>query len=292
MKSIVNYAERGNYGKNTYRGNCSGLLINDLHNQFKFNSISDYSCGSGTVKDVAKSLNINSNCYDLNMGFDLIDDNIPEVNNETIFFHPAYWNIIKYSSTVWGNKPVKNDISLIEDYREFIKALNYTILKQFSTLKIGGRMFILVGDVKKKGVLYPIICDMVKPDTIENIVIKTQNNCFSNNIQYSNRNFIPIEHEYLLILKRNNPYIEKLIISKEIEYDLRDSKSVTWRDLTVAVFQNKAKMKKKLSIEEIFTELEHHKKAQSNNNVREKIRQVLQDEKYFKRAEKGIYELC
>lgn len=290
MKSIVNYVERGNFGKNTYRGNCSGFLIKDLYNQFQFNNISDYSCGSGTVKDVAKSLNINSNCYDLNMGFDLIDDNIPEIKNEAIFYHPAYWDIIKYSGSVWGTEPIKNDISQIKDYREFIQTLNFTVLKQFSTLKIGGRMFVLVGDIKKKGQLYSMICDIVKPDTIENIVIKTQNNCFSNNTEYSNRNFIPIEHEYLLIFKRNNPYIEKLIISKEIEYDLRDSASVTWRDLIVAVFQSK--MKKKLSVEEVLTELAHHKKAKTNNNVREKIRQVLQDERYFNRVEKGIYELC
>lgn len=30
MQSIVSYPERGDYGKSSYRGNCSGKLIEDL----------------------------------------------------------------------------------------------------------------------------------------------------------------------------------------------------------------------------------------------------------------------
>ena len=31
MQSIVSYPDRGTYGRNDYRGNCSGLLIKDPH---------------------------------------------------------------------------------------------------------------------------------------------------------------------------------------------------------------------------------------------------------------------
>ena len=33
MKSVVSYEERGNYGNNRYRGNCSGRLIEDIIDQ-------------------------------------------------------------------------------------------------------------------------------------------------------------------------------------------------------------------------------------------------------------------
>ena len=67
MTSIVSYPERGEGGRNSYRGNCSPKLIFDLHDQFGFNEISDYMCGSGTTEDAAKQLGIVSHCYDLNL---------------------------------------------------------------------------------------------------------------------------------------------------------------------------------------------------------------------------------
>lgn len=51
MKSIVSYPDRGADGKNTYRGNCSGKLIEDLIKQFKMQQISDFMVGSGTTKE-------------------------------------------------------------------------------------------------------------------------------------------------------------------------------------------------------------------------------------------------
>lgn len=38
MKSVVSYPERGQYGNNRYRGNCSGRLIEDLIAQYKIQS--------------------------------------------------------------------------------------------------------------------------------------------------------------------------------------------------------------------------------------------------------------
>jgi glutamyl/glutaminyl-tRNA synthetase len=41
MLSIVNYPERGSDGRNNYRGNCSGKLIEDLINQYKVKEITE-----------------------------------------------------------------------------------------------------------------------------------------------------------------------------------------------------------------------------------------------------------
>lgn len=289
MNSIMRHKERGQYGSSIYRGNCSGEIIKDLWKVFRFNTISDYACGSGTTEDVAKELKLKSNCYDLSKGFDLINDEIPQIKNRAIFYHPPYWDVVKYSGAVWGKEPHKNDLSRITDYKDFIKALNYTILKQFATLETGGKMFVLVGDIKKQGILYSMICDIVKPNTLVNILIKEQFNCQSNKVEYNNANFFRIAHEYIAIFEKTHAYIERLMITKELKYDIRKSQNITWRDLIFAVFEQKGK--KSLNIEQIYNEIRYSAKAEKNQNVREKIRQTLLNQKYFKRVNYGTYEL-
>lgn len=54
--------------------------------------------GSFTTKDVALDLNIQSNCYDLNSGFDLMTADIQE-RNDFIYWHPPYWDSATCSAT-------------------------------------------------------------------------------------------------------------------------------------------------------------------------------------------------
>lgn len=285
MKSIVRYNERGIGGNNLYRGNCSPKLIEDLVNQFGIKQISDYMCGSGTTRDVSNTLGIRSNTYDLNMGFDLINDDIKE-RNEFVFWHPPYWDIIKYSGHQYGKEAHPSDISHIKDYDEFMRMTNELLFKQFASIKTGGRMAILTADVKKEGRLYSMLLDMVKPGMIEQIVIKEQFNTWSERQSYKGK-FIPIIHEYLLILKRDNPYIQNLKITSNVEFDIRDSKMATWKDVIMAVFE---KHNRVLSLSELYEELDGHKKARSNNHYKAKIRQVVQTDE-FVRISTGMYKL-
>ena len=89
MKSIVSYPERGADGKNNYRGNCSGKLIEDIIDQYKIKSLSDYMVGSGTTEDVCRRLNVPGTFLDLNRGFDMLEMDIPE-RAQSIFWHPPY----------------------------------------------------------------------------------------------------------------------------------------------------------------------------------------------------------
>lgn len=287
MNSIVSYPERGIGGKNNYRGNCSPKLIEDLYKQYGFSSISDYMCGSGTAEDVARSKKIKSSCYDLNRGFDVLNNDIKE-RNEFIFWHPPYWDIIKYSGNMYGDRPHVSDLSHIEDYRKFVEVMNVALMKQYGTLKTGGRMAILVGDIKKKGKLYSMILDMAKPGTIENIVIKAQHNCFSDRNNYAGK-FIPIVHEYLLILRRDNAYIEKLLITKEVDFDIRDSYTITWKDVIAAVIE---KANRPLSLKEIYEAVRYHRKAKNNNNIEAKVRQTLGQYSIFIKCSSGVYTLA
>lgn len=289
MNSIVSYKERGKWGDNQYRGNASGKLLIDLHNVYKFNQVSDYMSGSFTTKDVGKDLNIVTNCYDLNMGFDLISNDIKE-RNEFIYWHPPYWDIIKYSGNMYGDKPLENDLSHISNYEEFIKAINYCLAKQYTSLENGGRMAILMADVKKNKKLYSMLLDMNKLGTVEQIVIKEQHNCWSNTKKYINENFIRIAHEYCLILRKDNPLIMDYIVTKRGSMDLRDSINITWRDLVASSLEQ---LGGKTSLDKLYNFIDGFKKTSNNKNWRAKVRQTLQiHTDLFLSVERGIWKLA
>lgn len=294
MNSIVSYPNRGEYGNNKYRGNATGKLLIDLHKVYRFNEISDYMAGSFTTSDVGKELNIITNCYDLNglqgeqSKFDLIENDIKERNN-FIYWHPPYWDIIKYSGNMYGDKPLKNDLSHIKDYNDFIKSINYCLAKQYASLKVGGRIAILMADIKKNHKLYSMLLDMNKLGTLEQIVIKEQHNCMSNNRKYSNENFIRIAHEYCLILRKDEPLILDYMITKRGQMDLRNSLNVTWKDLVASVMES---LGGKSNLESLYRKLEGYKKTTNNPNWKAKVRQTLQiNNNLFLNIDRGVWRI-
>lgn len=296
LTSIVSYPERGEGGNNRYRGNCSPKLIEDLIGFFKPQEICDYMCGSGTTRDAAKKCGIASHIYDLHSGFDLLNSEIPE-RPQFIFWHPPYWDIIKYSDVMYkasdvqakyGYDPRTLDLSRIPDWDKFVEVMNYAMMKQFSALEKGGRMAVLMGDIKKKGKLYSMLSEIVKPGTMENILIKAQYNCFSDNTQYSG-SFIPILHEYVLIVRKDNPLLIPIITTKKLESDIRDMRGTTWRDVVAAVLEEEGRS---VSLNVLYEKIEPYKKARQNQWWREKVRQTLQlYPDYFESTERGVWKL-
>ena len=265
MQSVVSYPDRGKYGNPNYRGNCSGKLIEDIIDQYRITSLSDYMVGSGTTEDVAKSRGLTGYFTDLSRGYDMLSMDIPE-RPQNCFWHPPYHDIIKYSSNMYDSKEVE---------------------AKFTSLEKGGRMFVLMGDIKKKGKLYSMLADIAKPGTLEQIIIKMQHNCVSDRNTYSNQNFVPIVHEYLMVCRKDEPMIIPVMLSVRKNLDMRDSLNTTWRDTVLAVFQHYGK---EMSLQELYEELAPHKKAKANPHWKEKIRQTLRDERYFKRISEGIYQ--
>ena len=294
MKSIVSYPDRGEGGKNTYRGNCSPRIIFDLHDQFHFSEICDYMCGSGTTEDAARQIGIPSHCYDLNRGFDLLSMDIPE-RSEFTFWHPPYADMITYAGqqysaeavkAQYGIDPLKADLSQIKDWDEFVKQMNFCMMKQFAALEKGGRIAVLMGDMKRKGKLYSMVSEIVKPGTLEQIVIKAQHNCMSDNTSYSGK-FIPIVHEYLMICRKDSGLIIPVIISKHASQDMRDSYAATWKDVIYSVLED---IGHPCSLNEIYQKIAGHRKAKCNPHWQAKIRQTLQIyPKYFKHIQRGVW---
>lgn len=280
MQSIVSYLDRGKFGSSCYRGNCSGNLIKDLINQFYPNSkpqkFIEIFSGGNTGKDVAKEMNIQNSLHlDLINGWDALIDEIPS-GADFIFSHPPYWDIISYEKQ--RNSYNKNDLSNKMSYSEFIKKLNIVNEKIYHSLLNGGRHATLIGDIRKQGKYYSIIKDMTWYGELESHVIKVQYNCMSDKKTYSNNNFIPIKHEHLLIFKKNKIWIFNTKVTVDTKQNIMNITNITWRDLIQATLQY---LKNKATIDEIYNILIKSKKAQNNNHLREKIRQILNSNSNF-----------
>ncbi len=293
MNSIVSYPDRGAGGKSSYRGNCSPRLIEDLIHQFHLTSLSDFMVGGGTTRDVCQRLGLSGTYCDLNMGFDMMTMDIPE-RPENIFWHPPYGDMIVYSGQQYSDQevmqrygfdPKMNDLSRCKDWDEFVEKMNYCCLKQYSALEKGGRMFVLMGDMKRKGKLYSMLCDIAKPGTLEQIVIKAQHNCVSDSRIYTG-SFIKIVHEYLMILRKDGGVFCYVSLPAKRPFDIRDSKNATWRDVVAAVMDD---LGGTAPLEEIYKAMEGHKKVQGYPTWKEKIRQTLQRGACFSSKERGVW---
>lgn len=296
LTSIVSYPERGEGGNNRYRGNCSPKLVEDLIGFFRPAEICDYMCGSGTTKAAADKCGIGSHLYDLHSGFDVMNCEIPE-RPGFIFWHPPYWDIVTYSDVMYSAADVQNqygydpkqfDLSRIPDWNSFVKAMNYAMLKQFSALEKGGRMAVLMGDIKKKGQLYSMLAEIVKPGTLENIIIKAQHNCFSDKIQYSG-SFIPILHEYVMIVRKDDAILYPILFSEKKQVDVRDMPGATWRDVVAAVLEQ---CDEAVPLTYLYEQIESHQRAKTHKWWKEKIRQTLQyNPEHFLHAGRGLWSL-
>lgn len=292
MNSVVSYPDRGNGGRSSYRGNCSPLLIEDLIQQYQLPYLSDYMVGSGTTEDVCKAKGVPGMFLDLNRGFDLVEMEIPD-NPRNIFWHPPYGSMIIYSGEQYsaenviqqyGIDPRKNDLSRCKDWAEFVEMMNYCMFKQFSALEKGGRMFVLMGDMKKKGKLYSMLCDIAKPGTLEQVIIKMQHNCVSSRTQYSGR-FVPIVHEYLMVVRKDAALVFPVSLPRRYDADLRDINCGTWKDVLAACMTDHGPMR----LDDIYSMVDGHKKAQKNPHWREKIRQTLQRCSCFHSDARGVW---
>lgn len=298
MQSVVSYPDRDNrYGNNRYRGNCSGKLIEDLISQYKIEQLSDYMVGGGTTEDVCKALHVPGTFLDLNRGFDMMTMEIPE-RAENIFWHPPYGGMIVYSDKMYkaddiinryGFDPRVNDLSRAKNWDDFVKKMNYCMLKQFSSLEKGGRMFVLMGDWKQKGKLYSMLCDIAKPGTLEQIIIKMQHNCMSDGNTYSNKNFVPICHEYVMVVRKDVAVIIPVTVTKKTEMDMRDTVSATWRDVVAAVLED---AHREMTLSELYSKIDGHKKCQNNPHWKDKVRQVLQMYPQFKSTRVGVWKVA
>lgn len=301
--SVLSFKDRGPWGSNKYRGNCSGYVQAYLIWKYHVQRMAELFAGSGTGYDVCQDMDIGYFGADLNpnpvrpniCSIDAFQDEVSEAFSfaDFVFMHPPYGAEIKipYAGSMYPDLSgalSKRDLGQMP-WPEFIKILNEVVMKYFTSMESGARMGILMGDVRRNGHLYSMLTDIVKPGELEQIIIKQQHNCVSNGRNYTRKNFVPLVHEYILVLKKAAPYILDFQYPFRKELDIRDSISATWRDV---VFAALSAVGGEARLSDIYTEIDGHKKAASNPHWKEKVRQVLQMYSSFYSRERGVWAIA
>jgi hypothetical protein len=299
--TLLSFKDRGPWGDNRYRGNCSGYIQAYLAWKYHVNYLSELFAGSGTGSDVCKDLGIKYFGMDLNpnpvrkdiVTFNALTDDVPdEVRmSDMCFMHPPYSELIKipYAGSMYADPTgecSKSDLGQMP-WDKFMNELNKVVMKFYSAMSKGSYMSILMGDVRRQG-FHSMLTDIVKPGDMQQIIIKAQHNCVSNGRTYANSNFVPIVHEYIMVLKKASDLFIDFQLPKNYEMDVRDSKTATWADVVAGVLSS---LGGRASLQQIYAKVDGHRKCETNNNWQAKIRQTLQMHSYFNRVSEGVWAI-
>ena len=286
LTSIASYFARGKYGSNSWRGNCSGLLIRDLLRYYQPDTFADLAVGSGTSIEVAKDLGYttgNSVFSDLNPkygGVDITGEDLDFPLVDFIFFHPPYYvfpgsSMPVYSGKknggMWGDEVNPHDGSRISDQRQFKDWFDTANANLYKLLRKGGRLAVLMGDSKYRGQYYSMFKNMNIFGDLEQVIIKQQHNCLTDSVKYSGK-FIPTVHEYLVIIKKNDPYIVPVTYVGFTQRDMRKSTKCTWASVIAMMLEANGG---EMQVAEVVSLMEKHPKAENNNHIEAKLRQEL-----------------
>ncbi|MDZ4718058.1 MAG: hypothetical protein SH847_06265 [Roseiflexaceae bacterium] len=197
LTSVVSYPGRGPWGDNQYPGNCSGYMLIDLCATYTPQSVLDPMEGGGTSREVCADMQIPYAGYDLHSGTDSLHDEIGS-GYDLIFWHPPYHDMKIYSDD-------PRDLSQMGSLAMFQAMLRSGYRRFYELLNPGGRLVILMGDLRRRGRYEPLTIDVARLDraNLEGIIVKIQHNVSSNRTQYTGT-FIPILHETLTIFRRRS----------------------------------------------------------------------------------------
>jgi len=295
LTSFVSYPDRGKGGRSDFRGNCSPRLIQDLFEHYRPRLVYDPAIGSGTSRDVAQRLGIPGFFTDLAQGFDVRANEPSYSGFDFAFWHPPYWDIIKYSGPggQWGGRGNPSDLSLIEDYDAFVCALDEATFRIYETLQRGGHLAVLVGDVRRRGLLYSIQRDMRWFGEPEAFIVKAQHNTTSERRQYGSNNFVAIVTEYLVITKKPDAWVVPLRITDlSSSVDTRNWSGASWQAIVRSGLEA---LGGEASLPELYETLSAHRRAKIADHVgtdwQAIVRRELQERPHFTPVKRGRWRL-
>ena len=289
--SVCNYPSRGSHGNNRYHGNCTGHIIKDFVGSYLPTGglFCDPSMGGGTSQDVAQELGINFKGTDLHQGFNLLTNDLTDFlgqQADAIFWHPPYWDMVKYSGKVWGADANQWDLSQMS-LNDFNEAMVLALMNIHDATASGGYYGVLMGNLRRKGQYYNLssMVERVAPAPLVDEIIKIQNNCRSDNRSYNGK-IVRIAHEKLMIFQKKAE-AALYFLSKTLKRHATAA-ALTWKASVRRVLQQ---ANNSLKLADIYAAIAPYAAQRDNEHWQAKVRQVLQDDRYFKRVSLGVYEL-
>jgi hypothetical protein len=192
--------------------------------------------------------------------------------------------MVLYSGNQWG-QPDTWDMSRM-GLPEFVESLELAMMNIHDACERGGHYGVLMGNLRRNGEYFNLssLVERVSPGRLVDEVIKVQHNCTSDRAVYKG-NLVRIAHEKLLVFRKSD---DKCSLSFLLTIDRRagDMVRVTWKVAVRRVLQGKT-----LKLDQIYQSIAPYAEHRANNHWQAKVRQVLQDERYFVRVELGVYRL-
>ncbi len=203
LTSIHAREGRGPYGNPGYRGNCSGLLIEDLLNFYRPRRVLDPMQGGGTCRDVCSALGIAYQGLDLRSGFDAARPGaLAGLGRfDFIWMHPPYWKMVRYNDDprCLSNAPTMG---------EFVGRLRAVLRNCQEVLEDGGKLAVLMGDGKHEGRYMALPFRTMRAAALEGYwlaapeIIRFGHGSTSSAKVYPT-SFIPRLHDVCLVLERD-----------------------------------------------------------------------------------------
>lgn len=229
--TVWSFPDRGKWATHDakYRGNWSPYIPRNIILRYskEGDTVLDQFVGGGTTLIEAKLTNRNAIGIDINpqaveisrakCSFEINNNSkimieqgdarkIAEIKNESIDLictHPPYADIIKYS------EDIDEDLSHLP-MRNFLIEIRKVANECFRVLKYDKFCAILMGDMRKNGMVQPLAFETMRifelaGFTLKEIIVKQQHNCKAtgywktNSIKY---NFLLLAHEYLFVFKK------------------------------------------------------------------------------------------
>ena len=170
-------------------------MLIDLCATYQPRRVLDPMEGGGTSREVCADMGIDYAGYDLHTGTDSLQDEIGS-GYDLIFWHPPYHDMKLYTEDM-------RDLSRSGSVAAFLALLRAGYWRFLDLLAPGGRLAVLIGDLRRRGRYEPLTAEVARLDRtrLESIVVKVQHNVSSNKTQYGGL-FVPILHETLTIFRQ------------------------------------------------------------------------------------------
>lgn len=290
--SVCSYPDRGSYGNSRYRGNCSGHVIKDFVETYlpRLDGLfADPSIGSGTSAHVAAELRVRFKGTDLHQGFDLLRDDFRAFLGEdaaAVWWHPPYWDMIHYSGSQWGNVPHPSDMSRMT-LPDFTEALAVSLMNIHDACAPNGHYGVLMGNLRREGRYYNLssLVERIAPGRLVDEIIKLQHQCSSDRKHYAN-SFVRIGHEKLLVFRKAGRRAFSMLV--RIQRRVDNIVAATWRSAVRRALHGRSPV----PLDQIYAAMEPYAMSRENVHWKAKVRQVLQDERFFVRVSLGVYQLA
>jgi len=294
--NLFAYPERGPWGDSRYPGNFSGKFVLDLVDLFKARSVADPFAGGGTTEAVCKEFGIPFWSGDLREGFNILEDAMPACSDgtspELVMFHLPYFDMIQYSGRVWGEEPHPADLSAASTLDEFIRMANEAQYAAYSHVKRGGHVAILIGSIRREGVLHPLhrMINLYGKMAVDGV--KVQFNTTGARTPHPAKNIALLVTEWVMVMQKPKAWIVPTRVASPVkEFDMRRSERQTWRSIVLSALEFYGGS---APIESIYKAIQPHVRVQDaegqGTDWRAIVRRELQ-EGPFQPTHRGIWAL-